>query len=288
MAARVSHSTGLRALQRCAPNIAIRHLFEVAAVRAGARRCARVVVPMTCLPQVTQALGALDLHSGRPSVWNAELRRDGDDRFCRRLPISADTPPNATVSVMVAANWLDANVAQRVDDHGPAYECGEWLGYPSCCIAAYARIENGMDWLRSILEGIAGGELALPWACNAIEALFSQRSLHPDFFPCRLGCTHARSVVQSMLQAGVACGLDNEHAEGWHAMHGRVAVLDGAAVRLGTDGSAITVVLRPGRDARWRQVLGGLGHRIESMNGGLLLRTPRETLRLAGTLVDFR
>ena len=284
----MSDATALRALQGCAPDIAPRHLFEVAAVRTGARRCARVVMPMTCVSQATQTLVALGLHAGAPGVWNAEVRREGDDRFCQRLPISASTPPDATVSVMVAATQPDADAAQRVDDQASATECGAWLGYPPCCIDGYARIEAGMDWLQAIRGGLPGGHANLPWACNAIEALFSQRGLHPDFFPCRLGCPHACGVVQSLLQAGLACGLAHEHAEGVRAMRARIALMDGAAARLNADGTVAEVALRPGRDERWRQVLGAPGHRIECAQGGLLLHTAQDTLRVAGTLAEFQ
>lgn len=280
-------ASALRELSRIAPAIAPRHLFEIAGVHAGVRECARVVVPRSVADVVSRAMRNLRLEAGRPSVWNDVVRTSGEDRFCTRRPISAEVAPNATVSLMVARDRTTAERAQRIDDMGTADECGHMLGYPPCCVAGYSRIEAGEDWLDLLRRALPDSQSSLPIAANALEGLFSRSTLHPDFFPCALGCAHAMRFVCHLLEAGLSCGLDEEHASGTERMRGQMALLAGATVRLGRGAGDTSVHVRPGLDSRWSAVLAQPGISFQPVGRGLLVTTVRGQFATAGATVHF-
>jgi hypothetical protein len=282
------HAHALRELACAVPDVAPRHLFEIAGVLAGVRPCARVVLPLRALDVATRLMRDLGLAAGRPGVWNDVVRTHGEDRFCVRRTMSGAHDPDAAVSVIVARDSVTAHDGQRIDDSGTASECGNMLGYPRCCVDAYARIEAGADWLELLRCALPAGLVSLPFHANVVEGLFSRSALHPDFFPCALGCPHAMALVRELLDAGLSFGLEEELVEGTGRMRGRVVLLSGAAVRLhGTEGDP-EVHLRPGRDPRWRHVLEQRGVEFTPTERGIVVMTPQGSLSTAGRAVHFR
>lgn len=277
----------LRALSRAVPDVAPRHLFEIAGVVQGVRSCARIVLPYRLLDGANSILRDLQLAAGRPTVWNDVVRHVGEDRFCERKPMSGGIDPDAAVSVIVARHGTVAAEAQRIDDFGTSEECGSMLGYPPCCIAAYAKLEAGADWIDLLRGTLPRTAVTLPFHGNTIEGLFSRSTLHPDFFPCTLGCPHAMGLVGQLLDAGIECGLDEEFASGTERMRCCVAMLDGAVVRLNGKSGNSEVHLRPGRDPRWIQLLTQPGIQIDTSERGLTVRTSHGDVATAGNTVLF-
>lgn len=277
----------LRELSRAVSDVAPRHLFEIAGVLEGVRPCARVVIPHRATDVATRVFRDLGLAAGRPGVWNEVVRAHGEDRFCVRKTVSGSLDPDATVSVIVARDSVTAQDGQRIDDSGTALECGTMLGYPRCCVDAYARIEAGADWLELLRYALPAGPVSLPFHANVVEGLFSRSALHPDFFPCTLGCPHAMALVRELLGAGLSCGLEEELAEGADRMRACVAILSGAAVRLGGESSDPEVHVRPGRDPRWARVLQQRGIEFMPTERGLIVVTPQCTFSTAGSAVHF-
>ena len=278
----------LRELSRAVPEVAPRHLFEIAGVLVGARCCARVVMPHRAVDVAARLFRDLGLAAGKPGVWNDVVRTHGEDRFCVRRTMSDTPDADAAVSVIVARDRVTAHDGQRIDDSGTASECGDMLGYPRCCVDSYARIEAGADWLELLRCALPAGLVSLPFHANVVEGLFSRSALHPDFFPCALGCPHAMALVRELLDAGLSCGLDTELAEGTDRMRGRIVLLAGAAVRLrGTDGVR-EVHLQPGRDPRWRHVLEQRGIEFTPTARGVVVMTPQGSLSTAGSTVHFQ
>lgn len=282
-------ASSLRAIRNAAPDIQARHLVEIASVLAGSRDAARVAISIGHSESLRRALASAGLYAGKPEVANVEVRRSGDDRFCVRRKIDATTDVGAVIAVAVARSAKAAADAQRIDDYGDSTESGLALGYPPCCVQSYGRIEHGLDWTEAIRPHPGDAVGPLSWAENCLAGQFDAAAIHPDLFPCRLGCPQAAEFVRAAADAARACGLNAEVEAGVHAMNGRYVLLSGAIVRLErASNRACEVHLRGGTDARWSQVLMGV-ERFERRGHGIAMyfQSPPLVVPSAGSLVEF-
>jgi hypothetical protein len=291
MAAHMSMADELRALEGGTLGLGWRHLFELASVLDGRRPVARVVVGLAEIDALHRALLRLGLHTGRPLVANRPVRRCGDDRFCHRIPIEDANASTDSAAVVIARDAPAASEGQRIDDFADSSEIGRMLGYPDCCVEGYRRIEAGTEWTALLASQSHRVPSSLAAECNCLAGLFDHRSLHPDYFPCILGCAAAERFNRSLVDAGRACGLLREAADGRAAMCGPVAVLDGATVRLASTGDGLQprdLVLRGSVDERWREVLTDPLARFHRVARGVVVEIPAAApLAVGGTIVEF-
>jgi hypothetical protein len=281
----------LRDFIRAEMGLAPRHLVEIAGVLVGARSMARIVLAVEHHGRLSSLLAAAGLRGGSPSVVNRVVRTCGDDRYCERVARSACFEPTELISVIVALDSDLAEKGQRVDDLGDSSECGAMLGYPECCIKAYARIERGEDWVELLERESLPASLSLHWSCNSLAGLFTASTLHPDFFPCTIGCPHAASLVRELVRAGASCGLHEELAAGIDDMRKPCLLMNGVVVGLdgpGPESRVIGCEVRPGRDRRWAGVLTHPEVRVVRLPGGVrVLHDGREVLSVKARSVDF-
>lgn len=282
----------LRLFMAECPMLASRHLAEIASVIAGARPCARVVVPASARTSMERALADLNLFVGSPRVHNIIVRRNGDDRFCERRPGEPE-PSNhdATVALVVSRSARNASEGQQVDDQGDSFACGSMLGYPSCCSRAYAEIESGVDWLERLSRKTPAGIHRFNWTANSIAGLFSTDTMHPDFFPCKLGCLAASEFVNTIACAAREIGLEKEWDLGVQLMSRPIVLLDGAAVLLRSpfeNSPPVASVVREHRHPNWKTLLSHSQVRFKaSPQGVAIFLDDQELLRVRGAKIDF-
>jgi hypothetical protein len=283
-------AAALRALARTVPALASRHLVEIASVLGGARTCARTVVPAMQWAPAAMALEGMGLHVGAPSVHQRVVRRVGDDRYCVRVTGAPDpSDPESIVALIVSSDAKAAAQGQEIDDNDDSFACGLMLGYPDCCARAYASIESGTDWYRLLAAGMAPGMCRLHWSANCIAGLRTIDTLHPDFFPCRLGCPRACAFVRSLVLAARSIGLEIECTRGITIMSLPIVLLDGAAVTLASDGATpLGCEIRPGTDPQWKVRLSDPELHFQALPAGIVAsREGMEVIRVRGTLVRF-
>jgi hypothetical protein len=281
----------LRALGNARLELGWRHLFELASVLHGQRPLARMVVPLVEVEALHVALSALGLHAGRPRVANRPVRRCGDDRFCQRIPIDDADGTTDSAAVVVARDALSASDGQRIDDFGDSAEIGRMLGYPDCCVEGYRSIEDGAEWTDLLAARARRVPARLSAECNCLAGLFDHRSLHPDYFPCMLGCPNAERFNLTLVDSGRARGLCREADEGRRSMCGSVAVLGGAVVRLERIVEGYRpqdLVIRGGIDERWRTILADPRACYRRVTNGVVIEMPATApLAIAGAIVEF-
>lgn len=281
----------LRDLFRADIGMRPRHLLEIATVLMDVRSMARVVVTESDHERLVQLLAPLGLHTGVPRVVNRVIRVIGEDRFCERVAREPGNGSSESISIIVARDRDAAQAGQHVDDFGQTRNCGESLGYPNCCINAYIAIEQGVDWTERFGDSGGGGTRHLHWSCNALAGLFTDQTLHPDFFPCELGCSRAAALVRRFVQCGLACGLNAEVHAGVRSMRFACLSLSGVVVRLGGASPDYCVTgceVRSGRDPRWGQLFALPGLRVHPVPGGLrIFREGEEDFRIRGRILDF-
>lgn len=287
----MKHADRIRELGMRRLGLEWRHLFELASVIEGVRKRARVVVAADQLELLRQALLGIGLHAGVPTVANRIVRTCGDDRFCERVPLGRVAPPDATVSIIVATDAREAAEGQRIDDFGDSAENGRMLGYPACCIAGYGRIEKGAEWTSVLAAAGVSGSGQLPATCNCLAGLFERTTLHPDYFPCRIGCDAALRFNEGIIEAGRRAGLEEEADAGLRTMRGPMALLQGAVVRLTptrTGHRPRQLALRESLDERWRNILLDPKARYRAVAGGIAVEEIDERpLLVAGCIVEF-
>lgn len=105
----------------------------------------------------------------------------------------------ATADVFVAPNRADARrlAAAFADPARGAREAGRLLGYPRCCVEAFATspFPGGDDWSH-FLRGLRATRRRPSWMLNALANL----ALVP-FHPCRLDCPAASAFARGILRA---------------------------------------------------------------------------------------
>lgn len=74
---------------------------------------------------------------------------------------------------------------------------GRYLGYPSCCVAEWERLQSQRDFYSRYLFETSSGL----WEVNRLSAVFEGGLVFPDFYPCSLECQAARSFVAPILEA---------------------------------------------------------------------------------------
>lgn len=271
-------------------SVASRHLIEIASVMMGARRCARVVVQPSEAETLKTLVSELGLVAGTPSVANVVVRRTGDDEYCARVDRSTLTTESYSLSIMVARTPSAATQAQKIDDLGSSQACGEMLGYPACCVASYASVESGREWVDLASEAADSIPARLPIEANCLAGLFDAATLHPDFFPCTIGCARAEAFVRTLFDAADQIGLDAELDDGRSRMRAKFAILDGAVLRVCSNGSVDRrgIHLQTRLDRRWQAFFSTSDLVVRECAGGLAISTPQgDPLQVRGRLVEF-
>jgi hypothetical protein len=282
----------LRALAASIDSLAARHLVELASVLRYVRPVARVVIRSEHHAVVRERLAALGLWTGIPRVHQRVVRREGDDRFCTRIPGPAvPGDPEATIALIVARDLESAVRGQRIDDEEDSTACGLALGYPRCCVEAYASIEDGRDWFSQLTSSHPSGAHRFEWSANFLAGLWSADTVHPDFFPCRIGCARASAFVRALVRAAQDLGLAPECDRGIRCMSKSIVVLDGAVVVLGGGDhgeSPVACETRPGTDDSWRIRLNNPDFRFSASSGGIIVRHEgADVLLVKGALLHF-
>jgi hypothetical protein len=241
MSSAVQLAERLRAIAALDPTVEARHLLELAAVLAGHKPVARVVVEAPRVDAAASRLRALGLAVAEPRSGLAVVRETSlGDRYTEVAPL--DDPRVREAAIHCARDTETAALARDADEGADAGTIGRLLGYPSCCVTAYARVFEDHDWLDTLLEGCGRLEWLDPDG-NKLAYLFDGASLLPDYFPCSLRCAQARRLAALLRTAGRAAGLDGEVEAAEAAMRRPLIVWSGLVIQPDDD--------RAGPDGLW-------------------------------------
>ena len=98
-----------------------------------------------------------------------------------------------------------AREACEVGRVGDNEALGALYEYPPCCVASYARIAEGADWVEAL---VGTASVPTPARANRIASLFEGYGFLPDYFPCALGCEGAVRLAALLRLAALSVGLD--------------------------------------------------------------------------------
>ncbi|MCC6215605.1 MAG: hypothetical protein IT376_12135 [Polyangiaceae bacterium] len=200
---------------------------ELAALRAGIRPAAFLTVEPRELPQVRAALAGWvvvererRVHVAAHDRW-VDRRDEGEPR----------------VELYVARSREEADALARLqaeeDPSRAARELGRLLGYPGCCVEAFAsqgsRDDNTLN--RYLVESRTSQGASCPWTLNGFEL-----ALVP-FFPCRWDCAAARRWGSAAWNALASTRADRASVEAFlerpilYFSHGELVRFEGRAER---------------------------------------------------------
>jgi hypothetical protein len=88
-----------------------------------------------------------------------------------------------------------------------AESAGKLLGYPSCCVGAFAKLaEKGGSWGKA-LASTARDAQAIDARCNRYAAEWGGIGLLGELFPCSLDCKAAQCYADTLYQSMISLGL---------------------------------------------------------------------------------
>ena len=256
-----------------------RHLFEIAAVLTQRKRAVRVVVPVSQIQEMEMALKQLGLVVALPRVAHAIERETSlGDRFTTTVPYG---DPRATEAALVASlDRATAEIALDIDEKGSARAAGEIYEYPPCCIEAYEHIGPDRDWIDLLIDSARGNDRKPDYLVNKIAYLFDGASLLPDYFPCSLYCSGARSLALNHREAALQCGLSHRVKSVEEALKKPIVLWRGNILQVNDkDDHDLSVTLNNSKCHQWRTHrpdADNLFHvaRVRMSPEGLILQTP--------------
>lgn len=198
----------LRELAKRVSSVETRHVFEVAATLAGAKRVVRVVVEPDEIATTKALLSDLGLAAKEAELFlGVEKATSLGDQWT--IHVARDDPRCAYAAVFAARDPHAVAIAARQEGTADAQEIGRFLGYPECCVSNYSRIEAGGEWLALLLDDnrTRGAREKPSHLANKIGYLFDGASFLPDYFPCSLHCSGAKNLAILLRQSALSCGL---------------------------------------------------------------------------------
>jgi hypothetical protein len=120
--------------------------------------------------------------------------------------VQHETESSSTL-VTLASTSTVAQKLLRMELHD-AQAAGRELGYPACCVDAFARlIEAGSQWPFSLLATAASPTARVNMRCNRFAADWGGMGLIGELFPCSLECAAAAAYADNLLGAARRAGL---------------------------------------------------------------------------------
>ena len=127
--------------------------------------------------------------------------------FARRSLIRSDDPNSREAVLNDCSEKTEANFVElwyalaSGNDLPIPYDLfanpGRYLGYPTCCVAEWEKLQSQRDFYSRYLFETSSGL----WEVNRLSAVFDGGLVFPDFYPCSLECEAARAFVVPILEA---------------------------------------------------------------------------------------
>jgi hypothetical protein len=128
--------------------------------------------------------------------------------------LSAIVDASTTSDSMWTEVWVASATAERADESELFTDPGRFLGYPSCCMEAYAGAAGVARLYRRYLTQDDCG-----WPeINRLAAFFTSVLPIPDYFPCSLECRAARNHVRPLLSFARKIMPTEAFAASWTTM----------------------------------------------------------------------
>lgn len=167
-----------------------RAILDLLSVRQGLRPRSLIQVPAQDVARIESVLDQLGL-----TVEATRHLHGLNDPATGEVLLYPEGMPEASTTSTWSELWVKVSAlplapAALFDD--PA----RYLGYPACCVSAYAEKRGVAHLYRAYLSGKVTG-----WPeINRLAAFFTPVLPIPDYFPCSLGCTTARNHVLPLLR----------------------------------------------------------------------------------------
>lgn len=176
--------------------------LELAAVKAGLKAVQRLERTALVATELEKSLvnQGLAFSAGNVQVVEHSAHPLGD-LFMRLIPGKAQGTQQGIYYVSRPEQAEFARELARLELSDPGSpEIGRRLGYPACCVVAYADIQSGRDWLEAMLERTSAGEAGFV-ACNKLARLFGDWNLLPDYFPCSFACSDSAEWSAEIVES---------------------------------------------------------------------------------------
>ena len=109
-------------------------------------------------------------------------------------------PPNCN-RVLFVGHEVATRRAEELEgmaDPMAARELAALYGYPECCVAAYAEVQNGKPWLEVFLRDSDPTDRVRDWRGNKAAYLFPPHpTLLPEYFPCSVDCAPTARLART-------------------------------------------------------------------------------------------
>lgn len=111
-----------------------------------------------------------------------------------------NTPANCDRVLFVGheAATRRAEELESMADPMATRELAALYGYPECCVAAYAEVQNGKPWLEVFLRGSDPADRVRDWRGNKVAYLLPPHpTLLPEYFPCSVDCAPTARLTRT-------------------------------------------------------------------------------------------
>lgn len=205
------YATKIVQMAQSCPILNAHNFLELLAIWQGCKGVVRLVVTDDTYAPVRQFcedLGLVQGHSIRKQA--PKICTSTGDTFT--VSVDWDDPMGEFFVVIIGQAAEAVQTALECENGEVSFRTfGRLYGYPSCCVEAYADIQEGEDWITAYLRR---SPLHLPGraAGNRLAALFDGSTLLPDYFPCSLRCAATAELGEQysrlLQEAGWSAYLD--------------------------------------------------------------------------------
>ncbi len=192
-----------------------RFAMDIGSVVLGVRKRALLHVPEL----ISQGVRELAAEYGLKEVASKRLIRRADPGSREGLLYDAEADACRSDEQWTEI-WFEAGNLSSTPLVRPQ---GEWdLGYPDCCVAAYAGSRTIAAHYRRFLRCEERGF----WEINRLSAVFCNGFFMPDFFPCSLACSAAVEFSRMFLAVAEQT-IDIQTIDKWRSVMQGVFALHG-------------------------------------------------------------
>lgn len=172
---------------------------HLALLLAGRKEACRLVVSPSTASRIQSAPGNERLFFAIKPIF---VRKVGDSwcDFSYAKPSNSANHNCDAVLLVIGRTDAICQAILRYELDGDGDSSGKALGYPSCCVAAYADLaSNAASWPLHLLARTSGNKVS-PW-CNRLASLWGGCCPTGELFPCSLSCSKAIALGMSADEA---------------------------------------------------------------------------------------
>ena len=212
--------------------------LEILSLIERRKRVLRLVVAISDVRFVRSVLESAGLKvsaSGRAlrDVWRSD--------FGENYSSWASTATANNGKTVLYASWSVATsmAAADLDDAEDSQSLGLLLGYPKCCVSAYASLPSTDPWWYRYAVNAAPDKQCYPLS-NKIASLLGPGSFLYDYFPCSVSCAASAQLAEANFLALDSGGI-GEVARTWMVWHsGTFLVGKSVVIRCDDEGKPAT------------------------------------------------